>query len=279
MSASKKGLKRKRDEWSFGPSKTFPSMFEALQKSGKKPTEVTNFYDIISKNKEYKTEKVTYTNEEAVNIDVPFMMSISGKTGSGKTNVALDMVKNINVFDKIYLCVKDPDEPLYRWFADRLRDVEKKTGASILSVISDVAKIPYVQDMNRKLNNLLIFDDLITEKDKMLKKVEEFYIRGRKMGCSCMFLSQSYYSIPKVIRKNCFYIVLKHIAQSTDLKRILADYSQLDISFKKLNELYHMAIESGQFNFFMIDLVTKDENLKFRVNYEGVPSTEWKTEN
>ena len=275
MSLSK-GRKRKREDVTL--SKPFPSMLEMLQKSGKQPMEVTNFYDILSKNKEYKTEKITYSNQDKINIEVPFMMSISGKTGSGKTNVALDMVKNINVFDKIFLCVKDPEEPLYRWFANQLKKVEEKTGASILTVISDIAKIPYVQDMNRKLNNLLIFDDLITEKDKMLKKVEEFYIRGRKMGCSCMFLSQSYYSIPKVIRKNCFYIVLKHIAQSTDLKRILADYSQLDISFAKLNELYHMAIDSGQFNFFMLDLVTKDDNMKFRINYEGVPSEIWKTE-
>lgn len=244
----------------------------------RKSKEVTNFYDILSKEKEYKTKKVEYDNQETIQIDVPFMMSISGKTGSGKTNVALDIIKNINCFDKIFLCVKDDQEPLYKWLTDKIRDVERKTGANILSVITDITKIPYVADLNREVNNLFIFDDLISEKDKLLKKVEEYYIRGRKMNASCMFLSQSYYSIPRVIRKNCYYIILKHIAQATDLKRILADYSQLDISFEKLNELYHDAIDGNQFSFFMIDLVTKDDNLKFRINYDGVPVSEWKKE-
>ena len=202
-------------------------------------------------------------------------MSISGKSGSGKTNVMIDIVRKIMVWDKIYLCVKDSDEPLYKWFADKVREVEKHTGASIITVISDPAKIPYVQDMNRKVNNLLIFDDLVCEKDKMLKRVEEYYIRGRKMNCSCAFLSQSYYGIPRMIRKNCYYIILKHIGQESDLKRILSDYAELEVSFETLSKLYHKAIDSGTFNFFMIDLYTKNPDLKFRINYEGVPASEW----
>ena len=272
-----KTKRKAEDPW--GPAPTFSKYQPPKKKfSMRKGNEVTNFYDILSKEKEYKTKKVEYSNQDSIQIDVPFMMSISGKTGSGKTNVALDIIKNINCFDKIFLCVKDDEEPLYRWLTNKIRDVEKKTGAQILTVITEIEKIPYVADLNREVNNLFIFDDLISEKDKLLKKVEEYYIRGRKMNASCMFLSQSYYSIPKVIRKNCFYIILKHIAQATDLKRILVDYSQLDISFRKLNELYHEAIDGSQFNFFMIDLVTKDDDKKFRINYEGIPASEWKNE-
>lgn len=240
---------------------------------------VTNFYDICNKEKEFQTKKVEYPNEEKIKIDVPFMMSLSGKTGSGKTNVAIDILTQINIFDKIYLCVKDPDEPLYKWLAAKIMQVEKKTGANILKVISDIAQIPVLEDINRELNNLFIFDDLITEKDKLLKRVEKYYIAGRKRNCSCMFLSQSYYSIPKVIRKNCMEIILKHINQSTDLKRILADYAEMDVTLEKLTEMYHAAIAGDPFNFFMIDLKTMDDNLKFRVNYTGIPASEWKANN
>jgi hypothetical protein len=235
---------------------------------------VENFYDIMN-------QEFHYDNEEVVQIKVPFHMSISGKTGSGKTNVMMDIVKKINAWEKIFLCVKDPTEPLYQWFQDKVREVEKSTGMHILTVIDDVAKLPDCddflkgRDQKHPVQMLFIFDDLITEKDKLLKRVEKYYIKSRKIFASCAFLSQSYYSIPRVIRKNCGYIILKHIAQETDLKRIVKDYQDVGVNYEKLSEMYHAAIDSGTFNFFMIDLVTKDPDLKFRINYKGVDHTEW----
>jgi len=240
---------------------------------------VQNFYDIMNQEKEYQEEEFHYDSEDVLQIKVPFMMSNSGKTGSGKTNVMMDIVAKINCWEKIYLCVKDPTERLYRWFTDKVRAVEKKTGTHIITIIDDVAKLPDCDDFmkNRKVDcqMLFIFDDLITEKDKLLKRVEKYYIKGRKVFASCAFLSQSYYEIPKLIRKQCGYIILKHIAQETDLKRIVSDFKDVGVSFEKLSEMYHAAIDQEQFNFFMIDLVTKDPDLKFRINYQGIDHTYW----
>lgn len=242
---------------------------------------VDNFYDIMNQEKKYQTEEFHYDSEDVVHIKVPYHMSISGKTGSGKTNVMMDIVKKMNCWEKIFLCCKDPEEKLYSWFTDKIREVEKNNGVHILTVIDDVAKLPDVDDFMAKRNQkdpiqmLFIFDDLITEKDKLLKRVEKYFIKSRKVFASCAFLSQSYYSIPKVIRKNCGYIILKQISQVTDLKRIVKDYKDVGVSFEKLYTLYKAAMDSGTFNFFMIDLITKDPNLKFRINYIGIPQSEW----
>lgn len=274
--------RRKSPSSSTDPAPDFPSYQAPKSKKHKAHHSdgVKNFYDIMNQEKKYQTEKFHYENEDNIHIEVPFMMTISGKTGSGKTNAVMDIITNINCWEKIFLCAKDPEEPLYKWFTDKVREVEKKTGSSILTVVDNVAKIPVVDDFikNRdpKRQILFIFDDLITEKDKLLNRVTEFFIRGRKVFASCMFLSQSYYATPSKIRKQCGYIVLKHIAQESDLKRIISDYDGVEVSFETLSRLYHHAIDSGEMNFFMIDLVTKDDNLKFRINYTGIPASQWK---
>lgn len=251
---------------------------------------IVNFYDIMGKDKKYKEEQFHYPNESKVQIPVPFMMGITGKTGSGKTNVLIDLIlTKINCWTKIWLCAKDPDEPLYRWLTDQIREVEKRTESKILHVVNDVSKLPSVETFQAEVPKipktgvrdpsyqiLFIFDDFICDNKKKLEKIEQFYIMARKIHGTCINLSQEYYGTPKRIRKNQGYAIFKHIAQETDLKRILRDYDSLDVSYKKLSELYHKAVDSGEFNFFMIDLNTKDDNLKFRINYEGIPATEWK---
>ena len=273
----------------FKPAQSFGSYKPPITKAPRKRKseslvdggKVENFYAIMNTEKKYQTEECHYDNEEVIQIKIPFMMSISGKTGSGKTNCIMDIVKKINCWEKIFLCARDPTEPLYQWFQDKIQEVEKKTGMRILTVIDDVAKLPDVDDFMAKrdqknpIQMLFIFDDLITEKDKLLKRVEKYFIKGRKVFASCAFLSQSYYAIPKTIRKNCGYIILKQIAQITDLKRILADYKDIGISFEKLYDLYKTAIDSDPFNFFMIDLITKDSDLRFRINYKGISPSEW----
>ena len=60
---------------------------------------------------------------------------------------------------------------------------------------------PDLDKFDKKENHLVIWDDLVLEKN--LKPVEEYYIRARKLNCSVIFLSQSYFQIPKIIRSNC----------------------------------------------------------------------------
>lgn len=283
-----------------GPASDFPSYQEPIVKKPRKQNagssssslskSVTNYYDVMNQEKKYQTEEFHYPAEDQIHIKVPFMMSIVGKTGSGKTNFLMDLVNKINCWTKIFLCTKDPDEPLYKWFADKIKEVEKKTGEKIITVYDDVIKIPDATDFqknfprnkegNRDINHqiLFIFDDMITEKDKMLKKIEGYFIFGRKVMISGVILSQSYFKVPITIRKQCGYIELKHIAQESDLKRIIKDYQGLGVTFEKLIEMYQAAMEEDPFNVFTIDVGTKDENLRFRINYEGIPASVWKVD-
>ena len=63
---------------------------------------------------------------------------------------------------------------------------------------------------NKKRKILLVFDNMIADmlSNRILNpKVTELFIRGRKLNISLVFMTQSYFAVPIVIRVNsthCF---------------------------------------------------------------------------
>ena len=88
----------------------------------------------------------------------------------------------------------------------------------------DLSKLPALNDLNACKQTLIIFDDFITS-IKTHPIINEYFIRGRKRGCSIMFLSQSYYGTPKIIRQNINYLVVLKLGGTRDMNSILRECS------------------------------------------------------
>ena len=58
------------------------------------------------------------------------------------------------------------------------------------------------------MKNLIIFDDCVEEGNQELQR--SFYTTGRHNGCHCIYLSQTFFDIDSVIRKNsnCFILFM-----------------------------------------------------------------------
>ena len=56
---------------------------------------------------------------------------------------------------------------------------------------------------NKKRKILIVFDDMIADMLKLNPIVTEFYIRGRKLNISLVFIIQSYFTVRN--KKNEFY--------------------------------------------------------------------------
>lgn len=227
-----------------------------------------NFYSHIKDS----DDKRPYPNEARVNIKLPFRAIFDGPSGSGKTNVLLNWIKQIGVFDKIVLLAKDLEEPLYKHLASVYKEIEKKLKIQMFLAIDNVKDLPSVDDFNPKENNLLICDDLMCESKKDLDKVVSFWIRGRKKSVSCVFISQSYYSVPKKIRENTGYIVLKKIDTPKDVKMVLKENSLGGIKADEIMQLYNYAMDQGDphLSYFLIDTVTQKKSLRFRANLSPI---------
>ena len=65
-----------------------------------------NFDDYVNENKTEHNE-----NWPCIS-DRPYRILIIGRSGSGKTNVLLNLIENQPDIDKIYLYVKDPHESI-----------------------------------------------------------------------------------------------------------------------------------------------------------------------
>lgn len=196
---------------------------------------IKNFYSIIPKSKPARNPG--YKDH---GLQLPCYMLIIGGSGSGKTNVLLQFLQMAdNTFSKIAICVKNKDEPLYNLLESKSKDTEFYEGGII----------PPIDDFKDHKSSLIVFDDLVLEKDQ--SKMQQYFIRGRKFGITCIYISQSYYRIPKLIRINCRYIILKKLASVKDLKLIISEYN-LNDSITDILNLYNDATKDFT-DFLLID--------------------------
>jgi hypothetical protein len=124
---------------------------------------------------------------------------------------------------------------------------------------------PRLDDFDKSLNHLVVWDDLVLSKD--LSMVENFYIRCRKLNCSVIFISQSYYRIPKIIRGNCSYMVLLKLSGQREVNMILSE-SGLGVTKDQLMKIYDYAT-AEKFSPLLIDMECPAES-RFRKGVDEV---------
>ena len=129
----------------------------------------------------------------------PYRILIIGGSGSGKTNVLLNLIQNQPDIDKIYLYAKDPYEAKYQYL------INKRERAGISYFNDSEAFIEYSNDMydchkniddynpDKENKILIVFDDMIADmihNKKLNSMVAELFIRGRKFNISLAFVTQ-----------------------------------------------------------------------------------------
>ena len=68
--------------------------------------------------------------------------------------------------------------------------------------MDDIYKNIEEYNPNKKCKILIIFDDIIADmlsKKKLNSVVTELFTRGRKLSISLVFITQSYFAVPKII--------------------------------------------------------------------------------
>lgn len=179
-----------------------------------------NFYDLV------KTKKAHNPNYAKHGISVPFRMLIAAPSGSGKTNALMNLIYNFDkTFQEIIVCVKSSDEPLYELLENKLKNIKIYENGDVpdLSEFSKFDEKTKKYKRIDKLQRLIVFDDLITSKQANIKAAE-YYIKARKLGFSMVYIGQSYYQIPKIIRDNTQYFILGRHLLNRDLKMILSAF-------------------------------------------------------
>jgi len=133
----------------------------------------------------------------------------------------------------------------------------------LIEVHEDLDKLPNINELKPHEQTLLIFDDFITDVKKH-PIISEIFIRGRKKGISTMFLSQSYYSSPIIIRQNVSYCVILELGGSRDVNALFTEVS-IGLTKEQLMYMYNDATRN-KFNCLIVDL-EKSGNERYRKNF------------
>ena len=106
--------------------------------------------------------------------------------------------------------------------------------------------------------------DMINNK-KLNPIVTELFIRGRKIGISLIFISQSYFKIPKDVRLNSTHFFIMKIPNKRKLQQITLNHSS-DIDFKDFMKIYNKCTIEP-YSFLVNDTTSpSDDSLRLRKN-------------
>ena len=97
---------------------------------------------------------------------------------------------------------------------------------------------------------LIVFDDMITDminNKKLNSIVTELFLRGRKLNISLVFITQSYFKVPKDVRLNTTKFFIMKIPNKRELQQIPINHSS-NIDFKEfINMLKNILMSRSHF--------------------------------
>ena len=95
--------------------------------------------------------------------------------------------------------------------------------------------------------------------------IKELFIRCRKLNVLLVFITQSYFSVPKDIRLNSTHYLIMKINNRIELKNIASDHSA-DIDYQDFKKIYRECTKEP-YNFLTIDTtLPASDPLRFRKN-------------
>jgi hypothetical protein len=224
--------------------------------------ELRNFYE----SREVQALQPQYHNPNfhIHGLKIPFRCLIIAASGGGKTNLLLNLLNvTSGTFNDVYLFTRCLNEPLYEHLANT--QTNKRTGKlnphiHLYEGLDELRSWDLNTQFKDAGQSLIIMDDLVNEPHQETCGVGDLFIRGRKLGkgVSILYLSQSYYAIPKICRLQCNLIILRKIASTRDLQMLLRDCS-LGISSEELIELYQRCVGDSITDFLTINLENSDQ--------------------
>lgn len=233
-----------------------------MNRKSSKKTEIINFYTLPEVQKfAYNYVNPNYDFQK-MPLKHPMRMVICGASGSGKSNILLNIINAMNsTFEKIIIFTQDKDEQLYNY-------LENKLGSDDFEIYEGIEKVrQYNFNKLEEKQHLIIFDDMCIETEKKQAPICELFIRGRKMahkcGCSVIYLTQSYFQVPSVIRKQMTSMIIRKVNGKRDISNILRE-TALETTTKILTNMYEACCDPEDITAFLLIDYNAPEKHRFR---------------
>ena len=169
---------------------------------------------------------------------------------------------------------RDLSEPKYEYLIKKREDsgIKHEHNPNAFIEYSNTMDDVYenINDYNpiRKRKKLIVFDDMIADimtNKKFQAIIKELFIRCRKLNISLVFITQSYFSVPKDVRLNTTHYFIMKINNKRELQNIAINHSA-DIDYQDFKKIYRECTKEP-YNFLTIDTtLPASDPLRFRKN-------------
>ena len=224
---------------------------------------------------------------------------IVGKSGCGKTTFVTSLLLKPDVMDynKLMVCGRSLHQPEYEVIRsgfdkglskNQVRTLFRKQdgimeqggvdkvlstvdickGGINASFFNDVEMIPDPTEHDASQRNLLVLDDVMLGPQN---KVEAYFTRGRHNNVDVIYITQSYFRLPRhTIRENANLFIF-FAQDGKNLVHIFHDHCSGDgISFDLFSAMCNDWWRQGKHNFITIDLSKPVNDGKYRKNFDMI---------
>ena len=190
---------------------------------------------------------------------------IAGGSGCGKTNLLMNLIMRSGFlnYDRLHIYSKSLHQTKYQLLQDWALWINKNANDQIISFHSD-GNIISVEDLNPAQRTVIVFDDVMLEKQS---PIEKYFSQGRHGGADCFYLCQSYFRIPKqAIRDNANLLIL-FAQDAKNLRAIHDTFVSGDMNFNEFRQFFR-SCTGRKYGFAVIDLSREIDNGKYRCGFD-----------
>ena len=176
--------------------------------------------------------------------------------------------------DKIYLYAKDPYEAKYQYLINKREKAgldHFKDPEAFMEYSNDMQDVyKNIEDYNpgKKRKILIVFDAIIADMSnnkKLNPVVTELFIRDRKLNISIIFITQSYFKVPKDVRLNSAHFFIMRIPNKREPHQIALNHSS-NIDLKDFMKIYKECTVEPHSSLINDTTLPSDDPLRFKKN-------------
>ena len=192
-------------------------------------------------------------------------MILIGPSGSGKTQLLLNLIMRWLKWDKMYLVAPSVDDQrCYEVLKEFNENARLLSGDDIIDFITDIDEAPSVDDLDGFINNLVVYDDVMLDKQTNPARI---FSRGRHKNTDVIYVTQRYTQIPKVIRDNCNILAVFNGIDTHTLRNIHQTWCSGDMDINKFRNFFSRA-QATPYGFITINL--HDPRTRYRVGIDQI---------
>ena len=189
---------------------------------------------------------------------------IVGPSGCGKTQLLLTLLMKHTKWDKLYLVAPSVDDQhCYQVLKDFNERAKEIADNDVVEFITDIEESPAVEDLDGDINNMVVFDDVMLDKQKNPARI---FSRGRHKHADVFYLTQRYSQIPKVIRDNCNLLCVFNGVDSHTLRNIWTTWCS-DMDYNKFMNFFSHA-RSTPHGYITISI--HDPRTRYRIGLDKI---------